>query len=188
MTTLRRELRKKNEALIVDFLANSPAVTDVTGDEQLLDKEIERIVDAITAAALELRAFKTDEEPPVYNVLTHKSLEQVNAKVTAILTGSLGPKAIQDAMAKFFKLTPQWEGNKFNRQWMQWAMEQGVTPEQIELAADKWRMDVKFNWAQPSPKLIQEKWLMLTETKTDEVRPEYKPFVATDDGIPNPRG
>jgi len=97
---------------------------------------------------------------------TSSKKEQEGAKrqpdlVDGILKYTLSPKAIQDAMAKHFKMTPRWEGNKTNREWMQWAMDNGVTPEQIETAANRWRSDKLFNWSQPSLPKIQEHWLEL---------------------------
>jgi hypothetical protein len=87
--------------------------------------------------------------------------DDANKEVDYILKISLSPKAIQDAVAKFFLLTPHWEGNKFNRQWMSWAMENDVTPAQIENAANLWKSDKRFNWQQPGLKGIQEHWLEL---------------------------
>lgn len=87
--------------------------------------------------------------------------DKANKEVDYILKISLSPKAIQDAVAKFFLLTPNWEGNKFNRQWMAWAMQNDVTPAQIEYAANLWKSDKRFNWQQPGLKGIQEHWLEL---------------------------
>jgi len=82
--------------------------------------------------------------------------------VDGIIKYALGPKDIQRAISKFFYLTPNWEGNKFNRQWMQWAIQEGVTPEQIETAARVWQ--TKFN-IPPNLKMIQEHWLSLREAQ-----------------------
>ena len=79
--------------------------------------------------------------------------------VDGVIRYSLGPKDIQRAIAKHFRLTPNWEGNKFNRQWMQWAIQEGVTPAQIERAARAWMG--KFN-IPPNLKMIQEHWLTLS--------------------------
>jgi len=82
--------------------------------------------------------------------------------VDGVIRYSLGPKDIQRAIARHFRLTPNWEGNKFNRQWMQWAIQEGVTPEQIETAARVWQ--TKFN-IPPNLKMIQEHWLSLREAQ-----------------------
>jgi hypothetical protein len=74
----------------------------------------------------------------------------------------LKPKAIKDAFVKFFQLTPNWE-TKYNRQIMQFLLEQNATPEQVEFAADLWRKDKRFNWAAPSLKGVQEHWLELIQ-------------------------
>lgn len=96
-----------------------------------------------------------------------------NKTVDAILHGTLSPKAIRDAMAEHFKLTPNWEGNKFNRQWMEWAMENSVSPEQIKMAANKWRDDKQFNWQHPTLKAIQENWLRLMDSPKSNFESEY---------------
>ena len=88
--------------------------------------------------------------------------DSANKEVDYILKMALSPRAIQDAVSKFFLLTPNWEKNKFNRQWMQWAMENNVTPAQIEFAANLYRSDKRFNWQPPNLKAIQEHWLELS--------------------------
>jgi hypothetical protein len=94
--------------------------------------------------------------------------EKANRTVDFIL-GSLSPKAIQDSLATYFKLTPNWEV-KFSRQWMQWAMGANVSPDQIEKAANLWRSDRRFNWSVPTLKGIQEHWL---ELNAEPQEPEY---------------
>jgi len=101
---------------------------------------------------------------------TRSIVNDANKEVDYILKITLSPKAIQDAVAKFFLLTPNWEGNKFNRQWMQWAMENDVTPAQVEFAANLWRSDKRFNWQPPSLKGIQEHWLELRGDKASQSR------------------
>ena len=81
-----------------------------------------------------------------------------------ILKYHLHPKAIQDSIRDYFKLTPNWEA-KYNRQFMEWSMEQGISPEQIKQAAELWRIDKRFNWTVPTLKGIQEHWLELTATE-----------------------
>jgi hypothetical protein len=77
-----------------------------------------------------------------------------------IIKYHLHPKQLQNAIAEYFKLTPNWEA-KYNRQFMEWAIESKMTPEEIRGAADLWRSDKRFNWAAPSLKGIQEHWLEL---------------------------
>jgi hypothetical protein len=87
------------------------------------------------------------------------------------------PKAIRDAFAKHLKLTPNWEA-KYNRQFLEWAVEIEMTPEQVESAAELWKKDKRFNWQVPSLKGIQEHWLELVDTpKTDETPGEYRPAI-----------
>ena len=87
---------------------------------------------------------------------------------------ALSPKAIQDAVAQFFKFTPNWEGNKFNRQWMQWAMDNNATPAQIEHAAKIYGSDKRFNWQHPNLKTIQENWLVLSGSTDGQPRAEVQ--------------
>lgn len=100
------------------------------------------------------------------------------------------PKAIREAFAQHFKLTPNWEA-KYNRQFLEWAVENQMTPEQVQLAADLWRKDRRFNWAAPTLKGVQEHWLELVSSKkTDETRPEYQPYNdarANLEFVPNPK-
>ena len=79
-----------------------------------------------------------------------------------IIHYQLKPKAIRDAFAKYFRLTPNWEA-KYTRQFLEWAVEIQMTPEQVQSAADLWRKDKRFNWSIPTLKGIQEHWLELTE-------------------------
>lgn len=90
-----------------------------------------------------------------------KSKEDV---LDGIIKYQLKPKGIRDAFAKHFKLTPNWEA-KYNRQFLEWSVSVDMTPEQIERAADLWRMDKRFNWSVPTLKGIQEHWLELTESE-----------------------
>ena len=147
------------------------------------------------------RGAKNDPDQPVGKIrlvgqpvqksttgLSLTSLENLDSKeskkelnrldyVDGILKYQLKPKAIKDAIATHFKLTPNWEA-KYNRQFMEWMVEQEVTPEQIERAAKIWGSDKRFNWKHPDLRGIQENWLVLVEPhrKTDETRPEYQPF------------
>jgi hypothetical protein len=63
----------------------------------------------------------------------------------------------------FFKLTPFWN-SKTDKQWLQWAIDNGITPEQIKAAADLWGKDKRFNWQHPNLKGIAEHWLELIES------------------------
>lgn len=84
-----------------------------------------------------------------------------------ILDYQLKPQGIRDSISRFFRLTPNWEA-KYNRQFLEWSVEINMTPEQIETAANVWRMDKRFNWAAPSLKGIQEHWLELITDKNEE--------------------
>jgi len=98
--------------------------------------------------------------------------------VDGIIKYSLSPKAIKDALAKYFLYTPNFE-TKYGRQFMEWAIENKVTPEQIKTASETWKFDKRFNWKQYDLKGIQEHWLELISAQvSSEPIPEYhKPYV-----------
>lgn len=75
--------------------------------------------------------------------------------------------SIRKAISDYFKLNTNWD-TKYNRQWMEWAVETKITAEQIERAADTWRSDKQFNWQVPTLKGIFEKWQMLMEAAENQ--------------------
>ncbi len=122
---------------------------------------------------------KKVESTPVYQVESTPPIEKSHSSIKELkeLNGNsdkkpdlldaeihfhLRPKAIRDAMRDHFKLTPNWE-TKSTREWMQWANQAEMTPEQIKIASEVWRSDKRFNWAVPNLKGIQEHWLELIE-------------------------
>lgn len=75
--------------------------------------------------------------------------------------------SIRQAVHEYFRLNTNWD-TKYNRQWMEWAVEQGITAEQIKTAAETWRSDKAFNWQVPSLKGIFEKWQMLMDAQPEQ--------------------
>ena len=69
---------------------------------------------------------------------------------------------IQNALRDHFRLTPRW-ASKFDKEWMQWAISEEMTEEQVKFAAELWRSDKRFNWSTPTLKGIAEHWLELIE-------------------------
>lgn len=76
------------------------------------------------------------------------------------------PRQVQEAIKAHFHLTPNWR-TKSNGEFMQWAVAERITPEQVERAASTFRSDKRFNWQAPSLKAIQEHWLDLINPKGD---------------------
>lgn len=95
---------------------------------------------------------------------------------------------IKNALRQYFKLTPRWS-SKFDSQWLKWAMDEGMTPSQIQAAAAKWRSDKRFNWGVPSLKGIAEHWLELIDSPASHefTRPEHQRYVPQEGRyVPNP--
>ena len=84
---------------------------------------------------------------------------------------------LRQAIHEYFRLNTNWE-TKTARQWMEWAVETGITAEQIARAADTWRNDKQFNWQVPTLKGIFEKWDMLMDAvkSTEPQTPTGKGF------------
>lgn len=78
----------------------------------------------------------------------------------AELLYNLKPATIRQAVKEHFRLNVNWE-TKLARQWMEWAVGENVTAEQLKAAASLWRTDKAFNWQTPTLKGIFEKWPML---------------------------
>jgi len=94
--------------------------------------------------------------------------------VDAVLQYEQKPTSIRSAIKEYFRLNVNWE-TKTARQWMEWAVSEEITPNQIACAADLWRTDKRFNWAPPTLKGIFEKWQML-----NTVEVTHKPTVQLD--------
>lgn len=143
-------------------LRNKPHVYADTGKVVMVSKMTARLADS--------KAGVAHSKATVAESRLNKELNKDNKKGTLLdgeLHYNLKPAAIREAMAQHFKLTPNWQA-KYNRQFMEWAVEQDVQPAQIEKAANLWRMDKRFNWAAPSLKGIQEHWIELTEEREHE--------------------
>ena len=88
--------------------------------------------------------------------------------------------SIRKAVFEYFRINTDWD-TKYNRQWMEWAMENKITAEQIRQAASTWRADRQFNWQAPTLKGIFEKWQLLMDAgkvTPSPVQPEGKGFYA----------
>lgn len=147
------------------FMVNLDAINEKWGNPQL---EIPQSDDS---------TLGNETSPYSLNSNTETTTENIPAKpdiVDAELKYNIKPNGIRDAIARHFKLTPNWEA-KYNRQFLEWSVSISMTPEQIERAAHVWRMDKRFNWKAPDLRGIQEYWFQLIEShKTDEARPAYQ--------------
>lgn len=69
---------------------------------------------------------------------------------------------IQNALKEHFELTPNWK-TKWNQEFLQWIVAEGITPEQIATAADNWNNDGRYSWRPPSLEAIRTSWLSLNK-------------------------
>jgi hypothetical protein len=121
----------------------------------------------ITAGMTESKPTVIKSNPSVINSqLIKQDNTNINNKpkgdAVDLEISKLPAKSIRQAVHEYFKLNTNWE-TKYNRQWMEWAVESEITAEQIARAADTWRMDKQFNWQVPTLKGIFEKWQLLME-------------------------
>lgn len=84
---------------------------------------------------------------------------------------------IRRAIFDYFGLNVNWE-TKTARQWMEWANQEGVTAEQLKMAAETWRNDKKLSWTLPTLKGLFERWQYLMEAQVKDTSPikEYQPL------------
>lgn len=110
-------------------------------------------------------------DPTVSPSVILNQINQNKPDLVDLELSKLPAMSIRQAVHEYFRLNTNWE-TKYNRQWMEWAVEQGITAEQIKTAAETWRSDKAFNWQVPSLKGIFEKWQMLMDAATE--KPEEK--------------
>lgn len=134
--TIRRELRIKFEAILSEYDAQHEGLAERLADAALLVSGIRR----------------TDETRPEYKLDI----------VDAVVKYQILPTTIRTAVHEYFRLNTNWE-TKMGREWLEWAVGAGVTPEQLKRAADTWRNDKAFNWQTPTLRGIFEKWEMLMD-------------------------
>jgi len=175
--TLSKERREKFEKLIADWLANSPAILDVTDDEKLLQTEIMKFAFDLSKAA-ESRSEVRGIEAAIFGgrPVTEEDLEEkviraaCNEFESALGFGSLPWDStanwaeLRKFIVKLYQSDPQ-EFRKF----------------------EAWRMDAgKYQGC--TNKSIRENPVIFKDThyptykahstmrKTDESRPEYQPY------------
>ena len=153
-----------------------------TNPDSLGEAEWSLIVDPPPSDHLSGQPVTTPPSTSDQQVGVKERLNKVIKKkdiLDGILETQLKPKAIQDSIKENFKLTPNWE-TKFNRQFLQWAIQEQITCEQIKHAAQVWGSDKKFNWAHPNLKGIQEQWLQLIGGTHATTPPNRQPNAAID--------
>ena len=87
-------------------------------------------------------------------------LNKNNKKEQDIIDGeikhNLKPNSIREAM-KAFPFNVKWE-SKTGREFMEWAVAENITPEQVIRAANIWKSEKTFNWQVPTLMGVFEKW------------------------------
>ena len=183
---------------IAEAIGMNTASVDKGADAAVARGLIERVVDGNKTTLWRVVVSDSEIESPAIQKLNrhdsdNESLLGVKESKKEKVKNEyvLKPEDIRNAIRDHFKLTPNWKA-KDGWDFMEFAFAEGVTVEQISRAANVFAENKKFNWRQPSLKVIMEQWLSLVEAsashKTDEERPEYKPFVPQpEEGfIPNP--
>lgn len=145
MQTLRRQRKQQFEKILLEEKIYSTSQED---RERLLSKLLD--------AAESRTERKTDDLKGEYK-----------PDLVDLELSKLPAMSIRQAVHEYFRLNTNWE-TKYNRQWMEWAVEQGITAEQIKTAAETWRSDKAFNWQVPSLKGIFEKWQMLMDAQPEQ--------------------
>lgn len=89
--------------------------------------------------------------------------------------------SLRKAIHEYFRLNVNWE-TKTARQWMEWAVGENITPEQLRASAELWRNEKAFNWQTPTLKGIFEKWPALMDAinfvESTNTREQGKGFYA----------
>lgn len=136
-------------------------------------------------------AYQYESSPSEENsVPSYRELKEFNKKPDFLdgeIHFKLKPETIRQAVKKYFRINVNWD-TKLSREWMEWAVKEEITAEQISHAAEVWRTDKLFNWQPPTLKGIFEKWPMLQVGKDESPRPEHKPYIPEDDSqfVPRP--
>jgi hypothetical protein len=111
-------------------------------------------------------AYQVESSPALENSApSFNRVKRVNTPkgdLVDLELSKLPAMSIRKAVHEYFRLNVNWE-TKHSRQWMEWAVEQEVTAEQIQRAAETWRSDKLFNWQPPTLKGVFEKWQMLMD-------------------------
>ena len=174
MTTLRRELRKKFENIVVDFLGESAAITDVTGDELLLSDEIERIVGELADAAIEVRGIAS--KIGVVNAIA-AGLPVTDDMVRSESIRDIAPKMFEKALGFRGKPLPWWDGDKEWKALGEWVCDEYQRSKTSFGEYNIWRSDKYTSGKLPNtrirtnPELFYDSWdmfMMSREAKAEE--------------------
>ena len=160
--TLRRERIQKFSAILLRLFSEN-GIFAHTSDEYK-EYKAKEFAEQLADAAESRSEKKTDETKGEYQAGDRKP-DLVDLELS-----KLPAMSIRKAISEYFKLNTNWD-TKYNRQWMEWAVETGITAEQISRAADTWRTDKQFNWQVPTLKGIFEKWQMLMESSEKDETP-----------------
>jgi phage replication O-like protein O len=143
-------------ALVSDSKNESP-VSDSESDTRVIQKVIR--VDSDNESQVGVKESKDSSKEKANALIQDLSLENqiFLGKIKAQLSRT---DQIKNALRDHFKLTPRWS-SKFDREWLEWALSENMTAEQIKTAAQLWGSDKRFNWTVPTLKGIAEHWLEL---------------------------
>jgi hypothetical protein len=152
---IERKDGKRNVYRPSDYVsAKKETVSNFDTVPQTVSKSEATVSNSNKTVSTQYRKTAQPEEPD--------TLTRERDLLDATIDFHIKPSAIKEAVKSYFKLTPNWE-TKFNREFLQWAIQENASPEQIQHAAQVWGRDKRFNWSHPNLKGIQEHWLKLIE-------------------------
>jgi hypothetical protein len=154
--TLTKERKQKVFAILEQYYQDNPPSLDASKHNAHV---AEKIVDAIKSRS-EIAGEAVYEQIENGQIKIEKPHPDL---LDGIIHYEQKPQSIRQAVKEHFKLNVNWD-TKLNRQWMEWAVGENITPDQIKLAAERWRSEKAFNWQVPTLKGIFEKWQMLMDS------------------------
>lgn len=150
---------KKTNIYTPEFAARGAGNDPSNGKETLVKK-----LESTPAYQNESSPSEENSTPSISRV---KRVNTPKGDMVDFELSKLPAMSIRKAISEYFKLNTNWE-TKYNRQWMEWAVEAGITADQIQRAAETWRMDKQFNWQVPTLKGIFEKWQLLMDASPEK--------------------
>jgi hypothetical protein len=205
MQTLRRERKQKFNKIISVWVADSPAITDVTGDALLLEEEIGKLSELLANASISEGEKRTDEERAIYKT-TKEDLAKTS--VEAAIFGGLEvsqetvdrekfERAATSAIEAAFGITRPWDWWNIKKEWRdllklvvdEFRTDSEVFKRYVAWYDDKGKFAGGMNATQikRDPDLFSTAWDMFKRQDKPASTPQYKPLPEDKNiYVPNP--